>query len=122
MTTSHRLSWIAAILGLWQLLSPFILGYSGTMVALWNAVIVGIVLIVLGVWSALSSSATTTRALDWINFLVGLWLIVSPFLLAFTGISIAFWDAVIVGIVVAVIDLVAALAVRSVETVPPPTP
>lgn len=122
MTTSHRLSWIAAILGLWQLLSPFILGYSGTMVALWNAVIVGIILIVLGVWSALSSSVSTTRALDWINFIVGLWLIVSPFILAFSGVSIALWDAVIVGIIVAVIDLVAALAVRGVETVPPPTP
>jgi len=51
--TVRTLSWINALLGLWVLLAPFILGYSGTSGgATWNDVIVGVVVIILEVWGA----------------------------------------------------------------------
>ncbi len=120
MKTSNRLSWVVAIIGLWQLISPFILGYTANTTAMWNAIIVGIIFIVLGVWSALVSNAGTSRVLDWISFIVGLWLIVSPFVLGFSILTIAMWDAVIVGIVNAVLSIWAALSIRSYETAPRP--
>lgn len=40
---------------------------------------------------------------SWIAFGFGIWLIVSPWLLGFAGISLAKWSSVIVGLVLAVV-------------------
>lgn len=108
MKTANSLSWLVAVAGLWEFLSPFILGYSTATVALWNAVIVGIVLVVLAGWAALSPDNRTDRNLEWINVVIGAWLLVSPFILAFSAISVALWNSIIVGLVVIVLAVWAA--------------
>jgi hypothetical protein len=47
------LSWLSALLGLWLIVSPFVLGYTGLTAAFWNNIILGIIVTVLGVWNAL---------------------------------------------------------------------
>ncbi len=113
MDTSNRLNWVVAIVGVWEVLAPFILGYSAVTAAVWNAVIVGIAVIVFAVWSALSNNLGTSRALDWITAIIGLWLIVAPFILGFTGVTAALWNAIIVGIVIAVLEAWSALSLPS---------
>jgi hypothetical protein len=64
------LSWIDAVLGLWLILAPFVLGYGGAVeaealaiegpvggvqAAMWNDIIVGVIILVLGAWSALGT-------------------------------------------------------------------
>jgi hypothetical protein len=39
------------------------------------------------------------KGLTWVNFVLGLWLIVAPFALHYGDITIAMWNNVIVGIV-----------------------
>lgn len=56
------LSWITAVLGLWLLLSPWILRFSHDSRATTNNVIFGIVVIVLACWSALASETPVTRS------------------------------------------------------------
>jgi hypothetical protein len=46
------LSWINALLGIWMIISPWIYGYAGHTGWLWNSVIVGIIAVVLALWSA----------------------------------------------------------------------
>jgi uncharacterized membrane protein (DUF373 family) len=53
MTRAKTLNWLVAVAGLWEILAPFILDYSVTAVAMWNAIIIGVVLIVLAVIAAL---------------------------------------------------------------------
>ncbi|WP_052056039.1 SPW repeat protein [Myxosarcina sp. GI1] len=48
------LSWFNAFLGLWLIIAPFALLY-GSSSALWNDVIVGLIVLSLGVWSAMAS-------------------------------------------------------------------
>ncbi len=55
------LSWICAVLGLWVLLSPWILRFSRDSRATTNNVIFGIVVIVLACWSALATETPVTR-------------------------------------------------------------
>jgi SPW repeat. len=43
---------LVAFAGLWELIAAFTLGYSSSAVPLWNAIIVGIALVVLGAWAA----------------------------------------------------------------------
>ncbi len=48
-------SWTNVVLGVWLLAAPFALGYSATAAAMWNDIVIGIVVVVLGVWSAMAS-------------------------------------------------------------------
>ena len=108
MKTAISLSWLVAVVGLWELVSPFSLGYSALTMAMWNAVIVGAVLIILAGWAALSKDANTDRNLDWINTVLGLWLVVSPFILGYSATTVALWNGIIVGVVVIVLAVWAA--------------
>jgi len=111
MGTQKTLSWLVVLAGIWEVAASFVLGYTGTAAALWNAVIVGVVLIVLGAWAALSTREDSDRTLDWVNAVVGLWLIAAPFVLGYTGTALALWNDVIVGVAVAVLGGWAAVAI-----------
>ena len=43
--------WANVVLGVWLVISPWVLGFSGLGAAMWNAVIVGIVVAVLALWT-----------------------------------------------------------------------
>ena len=111
MGTHKTLNWLVALAGLWEVIAVFMLGYTASSAALWNALIVGVVLLVLGVWAALSNQETTDKSLDWINVVIGLWLIIAPFILGYTAIGAAMWNDIIVGIVVVVFEVWAALTI-----------
>ncbi|MBE3583818.1 MAG: SPW repeat protein [Limnochordaceae bacterium] len=40
----------------------------------------------------------------WINVLLGVWLIVSPFILGYRDVPAALWNGIIVGVIVAVLS------------------
>lgn len=51
------LSWINLLLGIWVLISPWVLGFAGHTTPMTNNVITGIVIIILAAWSALATSS-----------------------------------------------------------------
>ncbi len=109
--TSKSLNWIIALVGLWELISPFVLGFSSLTSATVDAVIVGALLIIFGVVAALKNSASTTRTLDWLNVILGIWLIIAPFALGFATLTAAgYISSIIVGIVEIVLGIWAAVA------------
>jgi len=110
MGTQKALSWLVALVGVWEVIAVAVLGYSASSAALWDAIIVGVLLFVLGVWAALSNQVGTDRTLDWINVVLGVWLIIAPFLLGYSALAAALWNDIIVGIVVVVLAGWAALA------------
>jgi hypothetical protein len=99
MKIARSLSWLVAVVGLWEAMSPYILDYTTTTVAVWNAFIIGVVLIVLAAWAALSEAFRLDRNLEWINAVLGVWLILSPFALNYSAVEIALWNNLIVGVV-----------------------
>lgn len=111
MKTAKILSWLVALVGLWTIVSPYILDYSALTVATWHAYIVGIVLIILGVVTAVWENVKYDRTLDWITAVLGLWLVVSPFVLTFSTETSAMWNNIITGVVVIVLAVWAALMV-----------
>lgn len=100
MKTAKSLSWLVAVAGLWEIVSPYLLGYSTTTLAVWNAYIAGAVLVILGAWAALSEQTRLDRNLEWINVVVGVWLVLSPFALNYSTVVAALWNSIIVGVVV----------------------
>lgn len=103
MKTAKSLNWLVAWVGLWELVSPFILGYTATPAALWNTIFAGMALIFLAAWAALSENAGTAKILDGITAAVGVWLVVSPFVLGYSTMTAALWNDIIVGAVVIVL-------------------
>jgi SPW repeat-containing protein len=51
-------SWLNVLLGIWVLISPWVVGFSSMRIAMTNNVIMGIIVIILAGWSALASSAS----------------------------------------------------------------
>lgn len=99
------------LLGAFLVISPWIFGFSiGT--ASTNAMICGLIIVVLS-FAALALFATWE---EWLNLIIGLWLIVSPWVLGFTGISAALNVHVVVGFLVA---LLAAIEIWYVYQHPP---
>ena len=47
------ISWILVLLGIWLIISPFVVGYGEAKGALWNNIIIGIIVAVLSAWAAI---------------------------------------------------------------------
>ena len=94
--------WINLILGVWLFLSPWLLAYTGaSMAASWNAWILGVALVV---FSAIAVSMPQMWE-EVINLLIGIWMIISPWVLSFSGTRSAETNAVIVGIIAIVLSV-----------------
>ncbi len=103
------LSWITVILGVWLIIAPFILTFPST-VAMWNSIIVGVIVLVLS-WIRAANPATSP-GLSWINAILGLWLIVAPFVMSMASSTSTRWNDIVLGIAVIVFSVWAALASR----------
>jgi hypothetical protein len=88
---------VNAVLGAILLASPWLLNFTAEQVPTWNAVISGAVI-------AIVAFAAFTRMREWeewIGLAIGLWAMVSPWLLGFAGSRPAMWTHVIIGLLVA---------------------
>jgi SPW repeat len=96
---------LTMIIGLWFLISPWILGFGATNTAGLNAIIVGLLIAVCGAFDAFGIGYLPMRAMRVFGLLaaiLGLWAIVSPFALTVDG--IARWDAVVTGLVAVLVS------------------
>ncbi|HZD11622.1 MAG TPA: SPW repeat protein [Candidatus Binatia bacterium] len=101
-------SGLNVLLGIWLLVAPFILGYSGVAAGLWNDIIVGALVLILAgvrVWKPAHN-----RWLSWTNVLLGIWLAAAPFILGYSEIAAAMWNDIIVGIAIIVLGAWSAVA------------
>ncbi len=108
-------SWLAALVGLWVLVSPFVLAGtfgSGNVTGtvnwtdpFWMTLIAGIVVTILAGIAGMTARGTNAgRSVNWLAALVGLWLIVSVFVLSGSVSSgLPYWSNIISGIIVAVL-------------------
>lgn len=110
MSTAKAFGWVTLVAGVWEILAPFILGYSSVAGPTTNAIILGIVLGVLGLWVALAKSSGTVRSLSWVNAVLGAWLIVAPFIINYGGKGGATANDIIVGVVVVVLEVWGAIS------------
>ena len=101
MQMKHWQDPVNAIIGLWLIASPWILGFQGETSAMANAVVIGLALVA----AALGAIFVPRAWEEWTEFALGLWLIVSPWILGFSAIQDARLNAVVVGVVTAVLAL-----------------
>jgi hypothetical protein len=107
-STERWRDWVMLVLGAWLFLSPWILGFAGgapvgaegavtgPTAAAWNAWIVGVVVAALAIWAI----AMFAQWQDWLNGILGVWLVIAPWVLGFGSLAAAAWNSVIVGLLV----------------------
>jgi hypothetical protein len=86
------------VLGIWVIISPFVLGVH-TPKGIWNNVITGVLVVIL----AIVRLSMHQPGWSWPNLIFGIWLVISPFTL-FLGAAVM-WNNVILGILVAAFAL-----------------
>jgi hypothetical protein len=74
-------------LGVWLVIAPFVLLYRGIQGALWDDVAVGLLIAAYSLWRALEIEQMIVG--NWIVGALGLWALVSPFVLHFSGAPVA---------------------------------
>jgi len=94
--------WTKVVLGLWFAATPWILGYSGLTGALWSGLITGLVVAIL---AALALPAGRQMWAEWLSLIAGAWMFISPWVVGFAANSAALWNALIVGVLVAIAAL-----------------
>jgi hypothetical protein len=99
------------ILGAFLFVSPWIFGFGGTRAAE-NANIAGVIIAVLAI-AALAAFAVWE---EWLNLIVGLWTLISPWVVGFHDTTKAMTVTVVVGILVAVL---AAVEIWMTSQIPP---
>ncbi len=109
------LSWTIALCGLWEfgdIVLPFIIGFDNVPSLVWNHIIAGMILMVVGARAAMTSNVGTAMTMDWIAAVAGLWLIISPFILGTRVLAGGRWNDVAVGVIVLILSSAHWLLVR----------
>ncbi|MBI3514903.1 MAG: SPW repeat protein [Proteobacteria bacterium] len=91
----HWEDWVGVVVGIWLWASPWVLQYSGDMLAIQNAFITGFLLI-----AAELVILSAFRAWEeWANVGIGVWLVISPWVLGVTA-TLAMANFIVAGVVV----------------------
>ena len=106
-------SWMIALCGLWEfgdIAAVFVPDFGTIPVFVWNHILVGLLLMIAGAWAALTRQAGTAKRLHWTAAAAGAWLVLASFILRFPAVNAGLWNDVIVGAVVVILGVWAALA------------
>ena len=109
------------ILAIWFFISPWVLqfGYTGTAaagtptLAAWNAWVLSVIVFLVALTAM---GRRFVRGQEWVNLLLGIWIFIAPWVLAFAGgNSTPAWDHWIVGVLVFLVSASALASPRSIE-------
>lgn len=95
------LSWMNFALGVWLVIAPFALLYRGIQAALWDDIVVGLLIAAYSLWRALEVEQMTVS--NGIVSALGFWALISPFVLHFSDATLAMRNNVIVGAAVTIL-------------------
>ena len=96
-TRSFGLSGISILLGIWLILAPFVLAYTGVQVATWNDIILGVLICAMAL---IRTFGAGQAGAGWINVLLGIWLVIAPFILNYGENPAPTWNDIILGILI----------------------
>ncbi|MSU88008.1 hypothetical protein GE300_00060 [Rhodobacteraceae bacterium 2CG4] len=93
---------VCLLAGIWLMLSPWILGFAGMQLALWNALLFGAVIAVMAILAIVQFHDWE----EWADMAVGAWLVISPWVLGFAALTAgaeggafaATWNFVVIGL------------------------
>jgi hypothetical protein len=101
MATKRWQDWVELVLGIWLVISPWVVGFADMEAARTNAVILGVAIVVY----SLIELGVPKAWEEWVSAAMGLWLVISPFVLNFSQHTAATWNTIAVGVLTLVFAL-----------------
>lgn len=101
MTAIEQKRWqdvFILLLGVWLLFSPFFLNYADNNIAARNSYVLGVGVVLFAILALMD----TQKWEEWINLALGVWLLLSPFVLGFSGERAPTWNHLLVGLLIAI--------------------
>jgi hypothetical protein len=100
-----RRMWSNLVLGLWLMLSPFVLVFLNQVVfkVLWEDLLLGFGIATFSLCRLVSRRSEEIAIADWIATALGFLTLVNPFLYNYYNVTVAIWNNVIIGSVVILI-------------------
>lgn len=104
--------WVTGFLGLALGAAPFLLGYAGHDAALWTSILLGLVVVISSL-AGLIARPDDEQWEYWTIATAGLTLFVAPFFFNYADHAEPLWTGLILGTVLAVLDVTKALQLNS---------
>ncbi|MEA2782938.1 MAG: hypothetical protein QOK29_4482 [Rhodospirillaceae bacterium] len=98
LETKRVQDWANLVLAICLFISPWVLGYATAPKPSWNAWICGIII----AGSALTAILSFSEWEEWLNLVVGVWIVIAPWALGFTDIASATVAHVVLGLLIAI--------------------
>lgn len=95
----RRIPWINLLAGVWLMIAAYQMGTPASA----NNVVIGILLVAACWW--LLAAPQPPAGVAWFQVFCGAWLMISPFVLKYTTVTVATANALITGLIVIVIGL-----------------
>ena len=89
--------WINVVCAVLLFISPWVLGFAGELMAARTAWVGGVVIFVM----AVAAMARFAEWEEWVALIVGVLVLISPWVLGFAAVNAALWTCVVLGIIVA---------------------
>lgn len=95
---------VNALLGIWFIIAPFVLGFGNRPAAMWASIIGGAVLLILAGWAVFDEKMRHQAWVQYVNGLVGIWFIIFTYVYAdVAGVAHLRWTTIAGGLVAAVL-------------------
>jgi hypothetical protein len=96
MKIKHWQDPVNLVVGLWMIASPWLLAFQAETLPMWNSVVLGVLIAAVAFYAMFQVFAWE----EWANAVFGAWLVISPWVLGFSGLYAAMVNAVVAGAVV----------------------
>jgi hypothetical protein len=104
MEVKHWQDRVTVLLGVWILISPVVLGFApGQPDVMWNSWFIGVVMLIVSAGRAVAEVPKVWQ--EAANLILGIWLVVSPWVLGFAGRASARNCTVVAGVLVLAVSL-----------------
>jgi hypothetical protein len=102
-------NWLIVIAGIWLIIAPFILGFRGTLLSM-NDVITGIVIAMISLIAI--GMPEESGWMNWISAILGVWILITAFLMTSIGIA-GMWNNLVIGAITVALGIWGAVSMSS---------
>ncbi|MEW6249307.1 MAG: SPW repeat protein [Planctomycetota bacterium] len=106
-------SGINILAGVWLIIAPFVLVFWRDAPATWNMIVCGILVVALAATRV--AGPLRTQWASWTNLVLGIWLIISPWVLNYAPLRTPMWNSIVLGVIVGAVAICSAVATPRTE-------
>lgn len=93
--------YLNALIGVWFIIAPWVMGFSDQSGALWSSIIFGIIQIIVSLWGSDKPGWNSWQ--NWVSVITGVWFVIFPFIYSLTDGEV--WLRVILGLITILFSL-----------------